>query len=275
MILRIGEIMPITHRVEIKTLSDEEFYLLDHKVMGLAFAIQREFGRFWNETIYQNKLADSCQKAGFAKVATEVPIRVSYNDFSTFYSVDLLVENAVVYELKAVRALSGEHSKQTLNYLFLLGMQRGKLINMQPSSVEHRFVSTRITPEKRYAFVIDDSEWHDRDEDSIWLKELMTNLVKEWGAFLGVNLFYEAIYHFRGGEENVVKTIEIKQGANIFGSQKVHLINSGVAFKISAITKGETYYEQDLRRFIRIASLRALQWINFNHEKIVFKTILP
>lgn len=267
--------MPITHRVEIKTLSDEEFYLLDHKVMGLAFAIQREFGRFWNETIYQNKLADSCQKAGFAKVATEVPIRVSYNDFSTFYSVDLLVENAVVYELKAVRALSGEHSKQTLNYLFLLGMQRGKLINMQPSSVEHRFVSTRITPEKRYAFVIDDSEWHDRDEDSIWLKELMTNLVKEWGAFLGVNLFYEAIYHFRGGEENVVKTIEIKQGANIFGSQKVHLINSGVAFKISAITKGETYYEQDLRRFIRIASLRALQWINFNHEKIVFKTILP
>lgn len=187
----------------------------------------------------------------------------------------LLIDNAVVYELKTAQALSGEHYQQTLNYLFLLGMQRGKLINMQPASVEHRFVSTRITPEKRYAFVIDDSAWQDRDEDSVWLKQLMTTLVKEWGAFLSLSLFYEAIYHFRGGEENVVKKIEIKHGSNRLGAQKVHLLNPEVAFKLSSITEGEAYYEPDLRRFIRFASLKALQWINFNHDRIVFKTILP
>jgi GxxExxY protein len=270
-----GEAMPITHSVEIKTISDEAFHMLDYKVMGLAFSIHNEMGRFWNETIYQNELADRCQKAGFEKVATEVPIQASYKDFSKFYYADVLIDNAAIYEMKTAQALSGEHRKQTLNYLFLLGMQRGKLINMQPSSVEHRFVSTRITPEKRYASIIDDSRWQDRDEDSVWLKQLMTNLIKEWGTFLSNNLFYEAIYHFRGGEENVVKKIEIRHGSNFLGTQKIHMINAEVAFKISSITKGETYYEEDLRRFVWFASLKALQWINFNHDKIVFKTISP
>lgn len=267
--------MPITHCVASKAISEEDFHLLDYKVMGLAFSIHRELGRFWNEMIYQNELAHRCQHAGFESVATEAPIQVSYQDFSKFYYVDLLIDNAVVYELKTAQALSGEHRKQTLNYLFLLGLQRGKLINMQPASVEHCFVSTRITPEKRYAFMIDDAAWQDRDEDSVWLRQLMTNLVKEWGTFLGLSLFYEAIYHFRGGEENVIKKIEIKHGSNILGAQKTHLINAEVAFKLSSITEGAAYYEQDLRRFIRFASLKALQWINFNHDRILFKTILP
>ncbi len=267
--------MPITHDVKIKEVSKEDFHELDYKVMGLVFSIHRELGRFWNETIYQNELADRCRKAGFGEVATEVPVRLSYDDFEKFYFADLLIENTVVYEMKTAQALSGEHRKQVLNYLFLLGMQRGKLINMQPPSVEHRFVSTRITPEKRYAFTIDDSEWQDRDEDSAWLKQLMTNLVKEWGAFLGNSLFYEAIYHFRGGEENVLKKIEVKHDSNVLGVQKIHMINAEVAFKISSITKGEKYYERDLRQFIRFASLKAIQWINFNHHRIVFKTIFP
>ena len=267
--------MPISHSVRIKEVSDKKFYAIDYKVMELAFSIHREMGRFWNEKIYQNELASRCQQAGLKNVVTEIPIKVSYWDFNTFYYADLLLENAVIYELKTAQTLSGEHRKQTLNYLFLLGLQRGKLINMQPSSVEHRFVSTRITPEKRYTFTIDDEGWQDRDEDSVQLKQLITNLIKEWGVFLGVDLFYEAIYHFRGGKENVVKEIEIMPGSNILGRQKVHLINPEIAFKISSITNGEMYYEQDLQRFIQFASLKAIHWINFDHERIVFKTIIP
>lgn len=77
--------MPIIHSVWIKAISEEEFHVLDYKVMGLAFSIQRELGRFWNEMIYQKELAYRCQQAGFEHVATEVPIRVSYQDFNKFY----------------------------------------------------------------------------------------------------------------------------------------------------------------------------------------------
>ena len=55
--------------------------------------------------------------------------------------------------------------------------------------------------------------------------------------------------------------------------QKAHLLNSGVAFKISAVTKNGSFYEQHLRKFIGHTPLKAIQWINFNRNKVVFKTI--
>lgn len=265
--------MPIEYAFKTKSISEDDFYELDYDVMGLVFSIHRELGRLWNEKIYQNELAYCCQKAGFEKVAIEEPIQVSYQDFRKLYYVDLVLNDAVIYELKTVQILTGEHHQQMLNYLFLLGMQHGKLINMRPPSVESRFVSTGLTPEKRYDYTIDDQYWQELDEDSIRLKELMVNLLNEWGAFLDTSLFYDAIEHFFGGEENVVKTIEARNGTRVMGRQKVHLINSEIAFKISSMTRDEKYYEHHLRQFLQYTLLKAIQWINFNHDLIVFKTI--
>lgn len=181
--------MPIEHGVHTTSISDNDFHLLDYEVMGLVFAIHRELGKFWNEKIYQNELADRCQKAGLGNVATEVPIQVSFKDFTKFYYIDLLINNTI-YELKTAQTLTGLHQKQTINYLLLAGLNHAKLINMRPPSVQHRFVSTRTTKEKRYDFTVDDEQWQELDEDSIWLKELFETLLEEWGAFLEVNLFY-------------------------------------------------------------------------------------
>ena len=266
--------MPIEYAVKTKLISEDDFHVYDYEVMGLVFSIHSELGRLWNEKIFQNELAYRCQKAGFEKVDTEVPIQVSYQNFRKIFYVDLLLNDAVVYELKAVKALTGEHHQQTLNYLFLLGMQHGKLINMRPPSVESRFVSTRLTRERRYDYKIEDQYWQDLDEDSIWLKQIMINLLSEWGAFLDTNLFYDAIKHFRGGEENVVKKIKVMNGRQVLGTQKVHLINSEIAFKISSMVKDENYYERHLRQFIHHTLLKAIQWINFQYGRIVFKTIV-
>ncbi len=242
--------------------------------MGMAFSIHRELGRLWSEAIYQNELAYRCQKAGLEGVAIEVPIEVSYQDFQKMFYVDLLINDAVIYELKTVQTLTGEHHQQTLTYLLLLGVQHGKLINLRPSSVEFRFVSTKLTPGKRYNYTIEDAHWLQLDEDSIWLKKLVVSLLKEWGAFLDTSLFYDAIEHFRGGKENVVKKIEVTDGARVLGTQQVHLINSETGFKVSSFVKNDKYYENHLRRFVRYTSLKAIQWINFQYDRIVFKTIL-
>jgi len=63
------------------------------------------------------------------------------------------------------------------------------------------------------------------------------------------------------------------KGPHPIGEQKVPLLNSRIAFKISAITRDIDHYEKHLRRFLQHISLEALQWINFNHDKIIFKTI--
>jgi GxxExxY protein len=266
--------MPIKCSVMIESISENDFYLLDHKVMETVFSIHKDIGRFYDEKIYQNELAHRCQEMGFDTVATEVPIQVSFRDFIKLYYLDLLINNRVMYELKAVNAITGEHRKQALNYLLLLGMRYGKLINMRPESVQHSFVSTRLTSKKRFEYTVDDRLWNDLDEDSIWLKELLVRLLSEWGAFLDTNLYYDAVYHFRGGEEDVVKRIEVINDKRVLGAQRAHILNSEIGFKITAITKGDSFYEQHLRKFLNHTRLRAIQWINFKHDKIVFKTVL-
>jgi len=68
--------------------------------------------------------------------------------------------------------------------------------------------------------------------------------------------------------------IEVMDGARVLGKQKAHLLNPNIAFKISSLTKDDGHYENHLRRFIRYTSLKAIHWINFNHENVIFKTIL-
>lgn len=50
-------------------------------------------------------------------------------------------------------------------------------------------------------------------------------------------------------------------------------INNNVAFKISAILKDQSKYEQQLQKIVLFTPLKAIQWINFNREQITFKTI--
>ena len=54
--------MPIKTRFEVRNISDDEFYSLDYKIMGIVFDVHNEFGRFCDEKIYKTEIADRCQK---------------------------------------------------------------------------------------------------------------------------------------------------------------------------------------------------------------------
>jgi len=266
--------MGIYFEHNIKIISENEFHKIDYIITGLAFKIHNEIGRLWNEKIYQQALANMCREAGFKNVKTEAEIIVSHNDFEKKYFIDLLVEDSIVYELKTVNKLSAEHRKQALNYLYLLGIHHGKLINFKPETVEKEFASTSISRLDRYEYSIISKSWLDLDKDSIWLKEFITELLRDWGSFLELNLFYEAIIKFRGGEENVIQKIDVIYKDSKLGMQKVHLLNNNIGFKITAFTKEINNYEHHLQRLINLTKLDAIQWINFKKNIITFKTIL-
>ena len=266
--------MAIQIKRNIKRIDEQTFHEIDYQITGFVFEIHNECGRLWREEIYQNELANRCRKAGLANVEIEVPVIVSYKDFCKEYFVDLFVQDSIIYELKTVSILNPEHEKQTLNYMLLLGLQHGKLINFRPVSVQKRFISTTLLPKDRYDVVFKDRHWLRLDEDSIWLKELVIALLQDWGAYLETNLFYEAIYHFRGGEDQVIKNVDVVLNRRKLGRQKTHLLNPNIAFKLTAMTKGIYSYEQQLNRFIHMTNLTALQWINFNPDTVSFKTIL-
>jgi len=265
--------MPIELESPLCAVSQDEFHRIDKSFTGLVFDTHNELGNLCDEKIYQNELLHRCCDAGFETVRKEFRIRVWYRDFEKIYRIDMVLERYVPYELKCVEKLAPAHQTQMLNYLLLAGLNHGKIFNFRPDRVEFRFVSTQLTPERRYEFRIDDDQWRDCDADGAWLKQTVVELLRDCGAFLDFELFYEAVRCFRGGDDAVIRRIEMKNDSRPLGTQRAHLLNPITAFKFSAVTKDVAAFETHLRKFLRLTSLERIQWINFNHHVIEFVTV--
>ena len=263
--------MSIHCSIEPQVMTKDEYHYLDHEVMGIIFSIQNELGRLFDEKIYQNAIMNRCRDAGL-EVETEVPVKVEYQDFSKKYFIDLIINRRIIYELKTVMSFNSKHRCQTMNYLFLAGFQYGKLVTMRPSSVKSEFITTTLTSRDRKRFEVDREDWKDIDKDGEWLREFVISLISDWGMFLNIPLYREAIEFSRGGDSTFTAEVEISNNGNILGTQKLNLLNPEVAIHLSAI-KSIRSYKDHLHRFLEKTSLKAIQWINLNGHQIMMKTI--
>jgi len=254
-------------------MTKDEYHYLDREVMGIIFSIQNELGRLFDEKIYQKAIGNRCLEAGM-EVETEVPVQVEYQGFSKRYFIDLIVNRRIVYELKTAMFLVSRHRCQTMNYLFLTGFQYGKLVSMRPSSVKSEFITTSLTREDRKRFKVDQDDWEDIDQDSVWLREFIISLLSDWGMFLDISLYREAVAFFRGGEPAFMAEVEIINKGTILGTQKINLLNPDIAVHLSSV-KSIRSYKDHLQRFLENTTLKAIQWINLKGHQLTIKTIRP
>jgi len=99
------------------------------KIIQAAYAVYDYFGFGFLEKVYENALAIELRKMGL-KAEQQKPIRVYYQEHLVGeYSADLLVEDRVLVEVKAVKNLSEVHEVQLVNYLKALRIEVGLLIN--------------------------------------------------------------------------------------------------------------------------------------------------
>jgi GxxExxY protein len=103
--------------------------LCDH-VRQTAFDIHVYHAHGHMEKVYENAMVHRLRKAGL-DVKQQFPILVFDEDGTTIgeYFTDLVVENMLIVEAKAVRTLIPEHEAQILGYLKSSHMQHGLLIN--------------------------------------------------------------------------------------------------------------------------------------------------
>ena len=264
--------MPIECSKAIIMKDQEEFHAIDNKIMKLSFDIHNEYGRFYDEQIYHKQLKLHAENSGF-NAESEVVVKVNHKDFSKYYYLDLLIEHGVIYELKAVTALNNTHEQQLINYLLLTGLHHGKLINFRPMSVEKKFCSNRISINYRMEFNLNDNDWDPNIARSQQLKTILKEILNDWGTFLDFNLYKEALIHFLGGKDNLVKPIDIVKNSTIIGQQKIIMLNNNVAIHISGIAEARKHYVQHMYRFLEHTNLNAIQWINFNQQTITLTTI--
>lgn len=264
--------MPIHCPVTLACLSADEFEKLDYRVMGHAYASQNELGRLCDECAYEADLKARLLANGFRSVQTQVPITVTHRDFSKKYFLDLIADDAL-YELKTAATLVGEHEAQLFNYLFLLGIQRGKLLNFRPLKVQGKIIATSLTHAERHRFTAVTEHWNDLTPACGVLRQTMLDLLQDWGAFLDFALYQEALVHFLGGASNVERQVSLHREGLDLGRQRMFVHTPGIAFRITAYTESQTHVESHLRRLLALTDLKAIQWINLNHSKIEFTTI--
>jgi GxxExxY protein len=111
---------------------------LSERIIGCAIAVANGLGSGFLEKVYENALAHELRKAGLT-VAQQQGVSVVYDDVIVGeYAADLLVEAAIVVELKAVRTLDDVHQAQCMNYLRATGMHLCLLLNFGRPRLEIR-----------------------------------------------------------------------------------------------------------------------------------------
>ncbi len=256
----------------LRAYSQEEFQGVDYAVMGIVFDVHNQFGRFLDELLYKREVAARCLMAGIP-TEREVRVKVEHGSFRKEYQIDLVIARGIICELKTVDRIAPAHVAQALNYLLLTGTHHGKLINLRPERVQCRFVSTHLTNELRKRIEIDDSRWNAVNDHSRVLKELLVDLLKDWGAFLECNLYREGLTHLLGGEANVVRRMTIHSDQRLVGEQTVHLVAEDTAFALTSVSESLEGMELHLSRFLAHTPLNHLQWINLNQHQISMVTL--
>ncbi len=111
------------------TMKDPIFQLCD-TIRETAFALHRFLKHGHLEKVYENSLANRLRKLGF-NVQQQHPIAVKDEDGAVLgsYFADLLVNDVLIIELKAIKELVPEHVAQILGYLRGSGVEHGLLVN--------------------------------------------------------------------------------------------------------------------------------------------------
>jgi len=114
---------------------------LTYSINAAVFEVNRELGPGFLEKVYENALLLELASKGL-KARSQVLIKVKYKETEVGeYYADIVVEDQVIIEVKAIESLQKVHEAQLLNYLKATSYKVGLLVNFTyPKAHIKRFV---------------------------------------------------------------------------------------------------------------------------------------
>ncbi len=106
-------------------------------VVDEAIGIHRELGPGLFENVYEAVLFGRLESRGL-RVERQVPVPLIFDgqNFDAAFRIDILVDERLVLEIKAVEQLSKAHARQMLTYLRLLKQPVGLLLNFSAATMK-------------------------------------------------------------------------------------------------------------------------------------------
>jgi GxxExxY protein len=117
------------------------------RLIGAAIKVHKELGPGLLEKVYEICLAHELTKCGLT-VVRQLVVPVKYDGllFEEGFRLDLLIEDVIVVEIKAVDAINPVWKAQIISHLKLTGKELGYLINFNVPQMKlgiNRFVNTK------------------------------------------------------------------------------------------------------------------------------------
>ena len=119
---------------------------LTDRIRETSFALHNYLRHGHSEKVYENGLAHRLRKQGLdAKQQHPIQVRDEDGTILGDFFADTLVDDTIIIELKACRALLDEHTAQLLGYLRASGKEHGVLINFGAPKLQiKKFILDRI-----------------------------------------------------------------------------------------------------------------------------------
>ena len=111
-------------------MTKEEYNSLSGQIISAAIEVHKELGPGLLESVYEHCLMSELKRRNIkAKSQAQLPIVYKGEKLDKNFFIDILVENEIVIELKAVEILLPVHEVQLVTYLKLSTKKLGLLIN--------------------------------------------------------------------------------------------------------------------------------------------------
>jgi GxxExxY protein len=102
---------------------------LTEKIISGFYHVYNKLGYGFSERVYENALSNTLRKNG-VKIVQQTPIIVYFEgEVVGDYLADIIADDVVIVELKAVEELHSKHEAQLLNYLKATSIEVGLLLN--------------------------------------------------------------------------------------------------------------------------------------------------
>lgn len=112
-----------------------------YKIVGCAIEVHKNLGPGLLESVYESCLIDELQECGLTvKSQIYIPIKYKQKDLGGNLKLDLLINELVIVELKAVDMMIPLFKAQLLSYLKLTGKPKGLLINFHCENIVEQMV---------------------------------------------------------------------------------------------------------------------------------------
>jgi GxxExxY protein len=129
------------------TTSRHEFETLSSTILGAAVAVHKALGAGYHESVYANALSVALSERGVPHTR-EHELELSFHGVPIGrHRLDLLVDDSIVVELKAVEKVLELHKAQLRSYLKSTGLEIGLLLNFEAPVLEVKRIMHTNTPQ--------------------------------------------------------------------------------------------------------------------------------